>query len=84
MALRERALESLCGWCDGVVVAGDRGEASVEALLETAKRFGKPAALLHDLRELEGCRKLALTAGGFVMKETLDDLSRKIAGEGRF
>lgn len=84
MALRERALESLCSWCDGVVVAGDRGEASVEALLETAKRFGKPAALLHDLRELEGCRKLALTAGGFVMKETLDDLSRKIAGEGRF
>lgn len=82
MALREKALESLCGWCDGVVVAGDRGEASVEALLETAKRFGKPAARVDDLQELAGCRRLALTAGGFVPKEIVEALTRKaLAGE---
>jgi 4-hydroxy-3-methylbut-2-en-1-yl diphosphate reductase len=80
MVVRERALESLCGWCDGVVVAGDRGEASVEALLETAKRFGKPAALLDELAELEGCRRLAVTAGGFVLGETLEGLARAISG----
>ena len=74
MALREQALESLCSWCDGVVVAGDRGEASVEALLETAKRLGKPAALLEDLAELNGCRKLAMTAGAFVPKEAVEAL----------
>jgi len=75
MSQRERSLESLCGWCDGVVVLGDRGEASVEALLETAKRFGKPAALLEDLAELGGCRKLAVTAGGFVLRETIEVLA---------
>ncbi len=74
MAQRERALEALCGWCDGVMVLGDRGESTVEALLETAKRLGKPAALQEDAAELNGCRRLAVTAGGFVLPEMIDSL----------
>lgn len=74
MTQRERALESLCGWCDGVMVLGDRGEATVEALLETAKRLGKPAALREDAAELDGCRRVAVTAGGFVLPEMIDSL----------
>lgn len=75
MTQRERSLESLCGWCDGVVVLGDRGESTVEALLETARRCGKPAALLEDLSELDGCRRLAVTAGGFVLRERIESLA---------
>ena len=78
MTQRERALESLCGWCDGVLVLGDRGEATVESLLETARRCGRPAALLPDQAELDGCRRLAVTAGGFVSHATIDSLAAEV------
>jgi len=78
LAARERSLESLCNWCDGIVVAGDAGESSVEALLEAARRCGKPAALLaedgFDETALEGCRRLAVTAGGFVAPGQVEKL----------
>ncbi|MGC4013090.1 MAG: hypothetical protein QM755_01030 [Luteolibacter sp.] len=78
MAARERALETLCDWCDGVLVAGDPGEASVEALLETARRCGKPAAGEDDTHALAGCRRIALTAGAFVLPERLGEVANPL------
>ncbi|WP_338288579.1 hypothetical protein [Luteolibacter sp. LG18] len=76
MASREKALEPLCGWCDGVLVAGDPGEASVEALLETARRCGKAAATVDDAEALQGCRRVAVSAGAFVSRERVEALVR--------
>jgi 4-hydroxy-3-methylbut-2-enyl diphosphate reductase len=80
MSAREQALEELLDWCDSVLVVGQPGEASCEALVEAALRKGKaaltagtPAEL--DPAELAGARRLALTAGAFA----LDDSVRAIA-----
>lgn len=83
MAVRERALESLCEWCDGVAVVGDAGEASVEALLEAARRRGKPAMVISDENDLdfsglEECRKIAMSAGVFVCRERVECLARQL------
>ena len=70
MAAREQALEKLLDWCDAVVVVGQDGEASVEALGEAALRKGKPALVAatpatFDPAALAGARRIALTAGAF-------------------
>lgn len=83
MVVRERALESMCGWADGVVVLGDPGESSVEALLETAARLGKPAITVMDEQDpdfsgLEESRKIVITAGVFVCRERVELLARKV------
>jgi len=80
MAAREAALEPLLDWCDGVVVVGQAGEASCAALVEAALRKGKSTCIATapdslDLAALAGARRLALTAGAFV----LDDSVRAIA-----
>lgn len=74
MAAREAALEKLLDWCDGVVVVGQAGEASCEALVEAALRKGKPAWVVGtaagvDPAALGGGRRLALTAGAFALGE---------------
>ncbi|MFD0893229.1 hypothetical protein KBB96_17550 [Luteolibacter ambystomatis] len=78
MATRERSLESLCDWCDGVLVAGDPGESSVEALLETVRRCGKTAADEGDMHALHGCRRIAVAAGAFVLPERVAELAGKL------
>jgi 4-hydroxy-3-methylbut-2-enyl diphosphate reductase IspH len=70
MAAREQALEKLLDWCDAVVVVGQPGEATVEALGETALRKGKPAVIAatpvaFDQAALAGARRIVLTAGAF-------------------
>ncbi len=70
MTARIKAMEDFLVWCDSVVVVGDAGEASCEALVETALRRGKPAfaaATPADLARLDlaGIRRIALTAGAF-------------------
>lgn len=80
MAARGRALENLLEWCDGVVVVGDSGEASCAALEEAALRRGKPAFTAATSVDLEaadftGCRKIALTAGGFATDHAVRDVA---------
>jgi 4-hydroxy-3-methylbut-2-enyl diphosphate reductase IspH len=76
MSARELALEELLDWCDGVLVVGQQGEASCEALVEAALRKGKaaltagtPAGL--DLAALAGARRIALTVGAFALDATV-------------
>lgn len=79
MAARERSLEALCDWCDGVLVTGDPGEASVDALLETARRCGKTAADEDDFHALQGCRRIAITAGAFVLPERVAEVVGRLS-----
>ena len=70
MAAREEALEKLLVSCDRVVIVGRRGEASCEALMETALRRGKPAEVVAEPDELNPGdfaenRRVALSAGAF-------------------
>lgn len=76
MALRVEALEKLLPTCDCVVIVGKIGEASCEALAETALHRGKPAIVVAGPGELDpgdftGHARVALTAGAFALDETI-------------
>lgn len=80
MVAREDAFEKRLLGCDRAVIVGTPGEASSEALMETALRMGKPAVVVagpDDLKpgDLDGTR-IALSAGAFA----LDDAVRAVAG----
>ncbi len=76
MTAREEALERLLIVCDRVVIVGDAGEASCEALMETALRRGKPGVVVAgpealDLADLKANEKIALTAGAFATDDAI-------------
>ncbi|MES2439072.1 MAG: hypothetical protein V4584_08390 [Verrucomicrobiota bacterium] len=76
MAAREEALERLLVVCDRVVIVGEAGESSCEALVETALRRGKNARVVAtpdqlDLTDFRGNEKVALTAGAFATDEAI-------------
>lgn len=76
MMRREEALEKELVSCDRVVVVGRSGEATSEALVETAQRRGKMAVIVRGLQDLEkvdctGNPRIALTAGGFALDATI-------------
>jgi 4-hydroxy-3-methylbut-2-enyl diphosphate reductase IspH len=76
MMQREEALEKALVSCDRVVVVGRSGEATSEALVETALRRGKMAVIVRGLQDLEkvdctGNPRIALTAGGFALDSTI-------------
>lgn len=78
MAARSQSLEKLMADCDRVVIVGQAGEASCEALAETAMRKGLPSLIagsVEDLGAEELSGRIALTAGGFA----LDSSIRRIA-----
>ena len=70
MRAREEALEEIVPRCDLAIVVGQAGEATVEALMETALRRGLPAHRVDGPEELagidlRGAARIALSAGGF-------------------
>lgn len=76
MVAREEALERLLVACSRVIIVGEAGEASCEALSETALRRGKAANIVRSSAELESLDfqakdKVALTAGAFATDETI-------------
>jgi len=76
MAARERALEKLMAQSDRVVIVGQPGEASCEALAEAVSRKGGMAEIVASAEEAErspqdGGGRIALTAGAFVLDETI-------------
>jgi len=85
MAARSKALEELLDWCDGVVVVGDGGEASCEALAEAALRRSKPACIAATPTGLEpagfsGCRRIALTAGAYATDHAVRAVATALIG----
>lgn len=84
MAAREEALERLLVDCDRVVVVGKAGEASCEALVETAMRRSKPAAVVAGPEDLQaedytGNPRVALTAGAFAMDGQVHAVAQALA-----
>lgn len=85
MAAREQALEKLLDWCELVVVVGQTGEASTDALGEAALRKGKPALTVAttaavDPSALAGARRIALTAAAFATDETIREIYGALKG----
>lgn len=76
MTARDEALEKLLPVCDHVLIVGDPGEASCEALLETATRRGRTATIVAGVEEIaaaglpQGAR-IALTAGAYACDEAI-------------
>lgn len=84
MAVREEALEKILVTCDQAVIVGKAGEASCEALMETALRRGKPAVVVGGPEELKPeefriTSRVALTAGAFVPDETVRAVADALA-----
>lgn len=85
MSAREAALEKWLDWCDGVVVVGEPGEATVDALIEAALRKGKPALAAatpgcFEPSALAGARRIALTAGAFALNDTIRAIAAMVNG----
>lgn len=83
MAVREEALEKLLATCERAVIVGKPGEASCEALVETALRRGKPALIVSDAADLESedlSGRIALTAGAFATDEAVRGVAGALAG----
>jgi 4-hydroxy-3-methylbut-2-enyl diphosphate reductase IspH len=84
MAAREEALERLLVVCDRVVIVGEAGESSCEALVETALRRGKTATVVASPAELGvadlGNEKVALTAGAFATDDAVRAVAEALAG----
>lgn len=80
MRSREEAMEQNLDDCDIVLIVGDKLEASVRALGETALRKNKPYYVIEEPEEVEmlpfpAARKALLTAGAF----THDDAIQRVA-----
>ena len=84
MIAREEALERLLVVCDRVVIVGESGESSCEALAETALRRGRQALVVAtpdelDAAEIRAGEKIALTAGGFATDEAIREVAGALA-----
>lgn len=87
MLERERSVEALSRWAESIIVAGDAGEASVRALLETARRLGLPAKAVADAGALEprdfaGVGRIGLTAGEFSPDSVMEAIAARLETEG--
>jgi 4-hydroxy-3-methylbut-2-enyl diphosphate reductase IspH len=85
MLRREEALEALMAHCDLAVIVGRPGEASCEALAETALRRGRAAVIVRGPQDLEsvdfsGNPKVALSAGAFALDETIRAVAQELVG----
>lgn len=85
MIAREEALERLLVLCDRVLIVGDAGESSCEALAETASRRGRPAHIVAGPVELAGLDfpprcKVALSAGAFATAAAIHAVAAALAG----
>ena len=85
MIAREEALERLLLDCERVVVVGETGESSCEALVETASAPGQAGTGRGDPDELDAGdfrarEKVALTAGAYATDEAIRAVAGALAG----
>ncbi|MES2474816.1 MAG: hypothetical protein V4640_03475 [Verrucomicrobiota bacterium] len=86
MLAREDALERLLIDSDRVIVVGDAGESSCEALAETASRRSRPAHIVAGPDELFAIdflprEKVALTAGAFATDTAIRAVAAALVGK---
>ncbi|MCW1922224.1 hypothetical protein OKA05_06645 [Luteolibacter arcticus] len=87
MLERERSVEALSRWAESIIVAGEAGEASVRALIETARRLGLSAKAVADAGALEprdfaGVGRIGLTAGEFSPDAVIEAIAARLETEG--
>lgn len=83
---RERSVEGLSRWAETIIVAGEEGESSVRALIETSRRLGLPARAVPDAGalgpgEFAGVGRIGLTAGEFSPDGVLDAIAARLETE---
>jgi 4-hydroxy-3-methylbut-2-enyl diphosphate reductase len=83
MLERERSVEALSRWAEVILIAGEAGEASVRALVETSRRLGLPAfpvadAAAFDHGLLAGATRIGLSAGEFAPDEAVDAIAARV------
>lgn len=86
MVAREEALERLVVDCERVVIVGEKGESSCEALVETALRRGKTAVVAANpdelnLADFSAGEKIAVTAGAFADAESIRAVAEVLIGK---
>jgi 4-hydroxy-3-methylbut-2-enyl diphosphate reductase len=86
MLERERSVEALSRWAESILVTGDAGEASVRALIETARRLGLPATAVPDAgaldpRGFDGVARIGITAGEFSPDSVADAIVARLETE---
>lgn len=82
MTARSLSLEKLIGDSDRVVIVGQPGEASCEALAETALRKGLPSLIAGSVADLDSTDlsgRIALTAGAFALDATIREIADALA-----
>jgi 4-hydroxy-3-methylbut-2-en-1-yl diphosphate reductase len=87
MLERERSVEALSRWAESIIVAGDAKEASVRALIETARRLGLPAKAVPDAgaldpRDFAGVGRIGLSAGEFSPDAVIEAIAARLETEG--
>jgi 4-hydroxy-3-methylbut-2-enyl diphosphate reductase len=86
MTERERSVDGLSRWADSNIVAGERNDSSVRALIEAARRLGLaahavPNAGALDLRDFTGCHRIGITAGEFSPDAVADGIAARLETE---
>lgn len=86
MLERERSMEGLSRWAETIIVAGDPGESSVRALIESSRRLGLPAQAVPDagaldLRQFAGTSRIGLTAGEFSPDAVVEAIAARLETE---
>jgi 4-hydroxy-3-methylbut-2-enyl diphosphate reductase len=86
MLERERSVEGLSRWAESIIVAGDAEEASVRALIGTARRLGLPAQAVADAGALDpkdfaGVGRIGLTAGEFSPDAVIEAIGARLETE---
>jgi 4-hydroxy-3-methylbut-2-enyl diphosphate reductase IspH len=85
MAARDEALERQLADCEQVVIVGEAGESSCEALAETALRRGKQAVIVSGPEALDfpmsARGKIAFTAGAFATDQAVRAVVAAMVGK---
>ena len=86
MTERERSVDGLSRWADSIIVAGERNDSSVRALIEAARRLGLaahpvPNAGALDLRDFAGFHRIGITAGEFSPDAVADGIAARLETE---
>ena len=86
MTERERSVDGLSRWADSIIVAGERNDSSVRALIEAARRLGLAAEAVPnagslDLRDFARYRRIGISAGEFSPDAVAEAIAARLQTE---
>jgi 4-hydroxy-3-methylbut-2-enyl diphosphate reductase len=86
MTERERSVDGLSRWAEAIIVAGERNDSSVRALIEAARRLGLaaeavPNAGALELRDFARYRRIGISAGEFSPDAVAEGIAARLQTE---